>query len=312
MDRPLTLRVKARNGQHILKDLTQDTTVQDLQSRLANLTRIPVGCLRILHGFPPKPVDLSHSQHSLNILKLQSGDTLIVEEDAEAKSRAEATRQELVTQQIQDQCQNQQGILTRRVVPANNSCLFTSIDYVMEERASVNLASAKPLRKLIANAVAGDRTTYSEAVLGKSNSEYCRWIRNDESWGGAIEISILSKHFNLEIDVVDTQSGRVDRFGEDQNFTRRVLLLYDGIHYDPLVMESLDPSFPVIQSIFSSNDDGILVQAQEIASEAKSSRQYTDVTGFALRCLICQKQLTGQAEAQLHAKNTGHINFGEV
>jgi len=31
---------------------------------------------------------------------------------------------------------------------------------------------------------------------------------------GAIELSILSKHYQTEIAVVDTESGRVDRFGK--------------------------------------------------------------------------------------------------
>ena len=34
---------------------------------------------------------------------------------------------------------------------------------------------------------------------------------------GAIELSILSKHYQAEIAVVDTESGRVDRFGKAYN-----------------------------------------------------------------------------------------------
>ena len=34
---------------------------------------------------------------------------------------------------------------------------------------------------------------------------------------GAIELSILSKHYQAEIAVVDTESGRVDRFGKTCN-----------------------------------------------------------------------------------------------
>ena len=41
-------------------------------------------------------------------------------------------------------------------------------------------------------------------------------------------------------------------------------------------------------------------------------REFTDVTGFALRCLICNTPLKGQSQAQDHAKSTGHMNFGEV
>lgn len=40
-------------------------------------------------------------------------------------------------------------------------------------------------------------------------------------------------------------------------------------------------------------------------------RQYTDLAGFSLRCLICNTPLKGQTQAQDHAKSTGHMNFGE-
>lgn len=53
-------------------------------------------------------------------------------------------------------------------------------------------------------------------------------------------------------------------------------------------------------------------QAQQIAMEAKSSRQFTDVNRFSLKCMQCDCLLVGQVEAQQHAKTTGHTNFGEV
>ena len=48
-------------------------------------------------------------------------------------------------------------------------------------------------RRVIAAAVAGDPKTYSEALLGRPNAEYCRWILDKDNWGGAIELSILSR-----------------------------------------------------------------------------------------------------------------------
>jgi hypothetical protein len=35
-------------------------------------------------------------------------------------------------------------------------------------------------------------------------------------------------------------------------------------------------------------------------------------TKFSLRCLVCSEALGGPADAQSHAKKTGHINFGEI
>ena len=46
---------------------------------------------------------------------------------------------------------------------------------------------------MIAETVAADPATYTEGFLGKSNAEYQRWILDPQKWGGAIELSILSR-----------------------------------------------------------------------------------------------------------------------
>lgn len=200
--------------------------------------------------------------------------------------------------------------LARRAVPADNSCLFTSVFYVVEGGV-YDPACAPEMRGLIAQIVSSDPTAYSEAVLGKTNEEYCDWIRRGDTWGGAIELSILSKFYQCEICVVDTQTVRVDRFGEDAGYQKRVLLIYDGIHYDPLQKEMGDSEAPP-HTIFSTSDDVILAQALELADDARRKRQFTDVNRFALRCMVCQTGLVGQKEAREHARVTGHTNFGEV
>lgn len=45
----------------------------------------------------------------------------------------------------------------------------------------------------MADAVKADRERYNEAFLGKPVEEYARWILDPSKWGGAIELSILSK-----------------------------------------------------------------------------------------------------------------------
>ena len=54
--------------------------------------------------------------------------------------------------------------------------------------------------------------------------------------------------------------------GEEKGYLRRALLIYDGIHYDPLVMEGEEGS--VLQRIFHISNDGVLVQALELAKDA--------------------------------------------
>lgn len=45
------------------------------------------------------------------------------------------------------------------------------------------------MRQIIAMEVGNDLDTYTEAFLGKPNMEYCAWIMQPSSWGGAIEVN---------------------------------------------------------------------------------------------------------------------------
>lgn len=286
--------------------LSSRTRVRELQSQIAAITGIAPGCQRVLVGYPPECLDLSNGDTILGHLPIQSGDMLIVEEDQTRPRTSPAFTKPGAPTYVRETL----PVLTRATVPADNSCLFTSVYYVVEGGV-LNPACAPEMRRLIAQIVASDPGFYSEAILGKTNQNYCDWIKRDDTWGGAIEISILSKFYQCEICVVDTQTVRIDRFGEDAGYAKRVLLIYDGIHYDPLQRDFPDPDTPPL-TIFSSNDDIVLVQALELAEEARRRRQFTDVNRFTLRCMVCHKGLTGQAEARDHAKETGHTSFGEV
>ncbi|XP_026880712.2 ubiquitin thioesterase OTU1 isoform X2 [Electrophorus electricus] len=273
---------------------------EELKDKVEQLTGIPCDVQKIMVGYPPSSLDLRNGDASLKDYPIQSGDTLIVEEEKnKPKSQSNAAV-----------LKGPAPRLERRVVPADNSCLFTSVNYVVEGGV-YDPACAAEMRTLIAQIVASNPAAYSEAVLGKTNEEYCNWICRDDTWGGAIEVSILSKFYQCEICVVDTQTVRVDRFGEDAGYHKRVLLIYDGIHYDPLQRAAPGSDAPP-QTVFSTADDVILAEALELADEARRKRQYTDVNRFALRCMVCQTGLVGQKEAREHAKETGHTNFGEV
>jgi len=324
----LNLRCKSASGMQIVKDITTETTVLELKKCLGDLCSIEPCRLKIRSGFPPKVIDISNDLLTMNDMPFKSGDTLLVEEDksvaasaAPATPAAPSSAPASTTNRPQNandnlnslwnsQLDRMEGILIRKVVPANNSCLFTSINCCMND-GRLDTESAPLMRDIIVGAVSQQPAIYNDVFLGKPNAEYCQWILKGESWGGAIEVSILSQYYAVEIDVVDTQSGRIDRFGEDVNYPRRIFLLYDGIHYDPLVMEPLDGT-STCKTIFPTADDAVTIQALEIAAECKNSRQFTDTANFDLRCLTCNKPLKGQREAQDHATKTGHTNFGEI
>lgn len=113
----LALRIKTKTGQHVINTLTPESTIGDLKNALSAATNIPEGRLRILSGFPPKPFDVSREEASLGQSGLKSGDTLILEEN---EGRGHVT----------ENC-DFPGVLMKHIVPADNSCLFSSVYFVL-------------------------------------------------------------------------------------------------------------------------------------------------------------------------------------
>lgn len=207
-------------------------------------------------------------------------------------------------------------VAVRKVIDADNSCLFNAIGYVFFR----SLAKAKELRKVVHDAVLSDPDTFSEAALGKPPKEYAEWVLQPNSWGGQVELFVLSTHLRKQIAAYDVQTGRVDVYGEDR-FPRseRGHLIYDGLHYDALVFaypgleDVSDTHVTVVDCSLEPNSkiNGFDQKARALAKKDQERRLFTDVANFSLRCLVCQTGLVGENEAREHAKNTGHANFGE-
>ncbi|CAN1149382.1 OVARIAN TUMOR DOMAIN-containing deubiquitinating enzyme 2 [Linum perenne] len=204
------------------------------------------------------------------------------------------------------------GTVVRRVIPSDNSCLFNAVGYVMDH----NKNKAPELRQVIATTVARDPVKYNEAFLGKPNQEYCAWILNSEKWGGAIELSILADHYGREIAAYDIQTTRCDLYGQDKKYSERVMLIYDGLHYDALAMSPFEEAPDEFdQTIFAVQKDRTigLVEGMtlNLVRDQQRKRSYTDTANFTLRCGVCQIGVIGQKEAVEHAQATGHVNFQE-
>ncbi|KAJ3679383.1 hypothetical protein LUZ60_017394 [Juncus effusus] len=205
-----------------------------------------------------------------------------------------------------------EGVVVRRVIPSDNSCLFNAVGYVMEN----NKHKAPELRQVIAAVVASDPVKYNEAFLGKTNEEYCSWIMDPEKWGGAIELAILSEHYAREIAAYDIQTTRCDLYGQEKKYNERVMLIYDGLHYDALAMSPVEGApedfdqtvFPVD---FNRSIGPVESLALKLVKDQQKKRSYTDTSNFTLRCGVCQIGVIGQKEAVEHAQATGHVNFQE-
>ncbi|GER43338.1 ubiquitin thioesterase OTU1 [Striga asiatica] len=201
------------------------------------------------------------------------------------------------------------GIVVRRVIPSDNSCLFNAVGYVMDHDRN----KASELRQVIAATVASDPEKYSEAFLGLTNDEYCAWILNPDKWGGAIELAILSEYYGREIAGYDIQTTRCVLYGQGNNFEERVMLIYDGIHYDALAMSPFEGAPEEFdQTIFAVRNVGPVEElALHLVKDQHRKRSFTDTANFTLRCAVCQIGVVGQKEAVEHAQATGHANFQE-
>lgn len=266
----------------------------------------------VLYKFPLVELDLSESSKDLKSAGLESSETLTLE-PANAK---ELTRGIAPVQK---------PILVLREIPDDNSCLFNAIGYVLENKC---LYKAQYLRDstrklmssffqlflflVVAEYILARPLEYTTAVLGKSPAEYGRWIRQSDKWGGAIELSIFSEIYGVEIGSFDVQTGRMDLFGEGRSYSNRVYLQYTGIHYEAFA-QSPKASAPASQdrTIFPSADTEIYEQVRELVQTAQAAHRYTDTSHLTLRCNDCQLGLRGQGEAQKHAQQTGHFNFIE-
>lgn len=207
----------------------------------------------------------------------------------------------------------QASTMILRIMPDDNSCLFRAFGTAVLP----NMDNMTELRSIVAQNIQQHPEKYSAVVLDQEPDEYCRWIQSQDAWGGAIELDILSRHFELEICSIDVQTCRVDRFNEGRE--TRCILVYSGIHYDTIALSPSEPPFehsyapPDFDTkIFEAFDDAILEKALELSKILQERHYFTDTSRFSIQCNVCKKTFMGEGGATEHAKETGHYDFGET
>ena len=137
----LTIRVRTKKGMSRIHNLSGNNSFIDLKKAIAALADSNGASIRIMKGYPPVLLSASNETASLDSLLIQDGELLTIEESADSKSTATpsvlASSSNKLTTQNQNIIENKQPqtraeVMERKVVPANNSCLFTSVYYVME------------------------------------------------------------------------------------------------------------------------------------------------------------------------------------
>jgi len=192
-------------------------------------------------------------------------------------------------------------------IPDDNSCLFRALAYLCESDGSDSRVTE--LRQTVGVTVLSNPDRWNEAMIGMPAQKYFEYICKPNTWGGSIELNILSEIFEIQITAIEIKNVKPYTFGQDKNYSQRVFLIYDGIHYDAVHDKT---SVGGIQRKFDVFDQGAFQQAVSLAKQAKESGKFTDVYTFKLKCLDCGAILVGQNSAQEHATKTRHGNFTQV
>ncbi|PVV02021.1 hypothetical protein BB560_003536, partial [Smittium megazygosporum] len=236
---------------------------------LENLSEIPRDQIEIKAGFPPTTLELSNSDKTClkDVQGLKSGETLIIQKKSEAEKMQAFSKDPVkfvqeskhfdttsMEQKYQDlpkyYIQTKTGYLIMREILDDNSCLFRSIT--------------------IREVILANPTEYNSAVLGMPVQEYCDWIMKPTTWGGAIELKILSSWFKIEICSIDIKTQVVYRFGQEL-YKTRAIVLYNGIHYNVISFNPRleDSDISNDESIFSVEQDEMYNGAVKIAKKIK-------------------------------------------
>jgi ubiquitin thioesterase OTU1 len=329
---PIRIRLRAPNGQHTLA-LDDNAAVSDLLSSISNATELPLFDLK--WNFPPQPLDPALYGMSTLLkdtdLKLNGAQIIVIAiatgdpserreaEDADAQQSQQSQSAPLSLQRKQASAlkdtpevpvPDRGGTMVLRVMPDDNSCMFRALGSAV---LTDTLDSMTELRSLVAQAIQRDPEMYNEAVLQRSPDDYCKWISYSDSWGGGIEMSILSQEFDIEIASINVQDLRVDRFNEGK--PKRCILVYSGIHYDTIAFvpsgsSTYDPENDI--KLFDAQDNVMLEAARQLCGELKKQHYYTDTQKFDIKCNTCGWKGAGERGAVKHAEETGHTDFGEA
>ncbi|MCJ1274089.1 ubiquitin-specific protease otu1 [Puttea exsequens] len=203
--------------------------------------------------------------------------------------------------------------LVLRIMPDDNSCLFRAFNTAFFGA----MDNMHELRSIIAQYIQANKNQYPAVVLEKEPDDYCRWIQTQDAWGGAIELDILSRHFDIEICSIDVQTLRTDKFNEGRK--ERCILVYSGIHYDTIALSPSDPphkhaynSPDFDTKIFPAAEDFILEKAVDLCKVLQERHYFTNTASFSVKCNTCGTLCVGEKGAQEHATKTGHWDFGEA
>ena len=333
--------LQTKSGGRSKFEIENTETFIILKYKIYELTNIPPEKQLLKTGRPPKVIEVQDESIQIKEVgnQLQNMDLIIVDEgDTSALNapptkriktsstpsftslvgKSSASNHQVFSSKIGPQnISSNGGMITRKVIPANNSCLFGSILHCLKpELYKLNKSlSSMDLRMICSDRVKtevqeNDCSTLMECIIAesdgnlKSAEDYSKRILNSDSWGGYVECKILSEYFRVQIVAGNIEIGTFNKYPDDNSFyDARIYILYDGIHYD-----ACERGGGI--SIFNCDDTSVVYnEVAMVMFDLKEKRQFTNTNTFALVCQECNTGLEGQTEAREHAKKTGHKNF---
>lgn len=192
---------------------------------------------KIRFGYPVRTIDINDDPESylstLDNLGIGNGEKITITTNLDANPLLTQTTASDKTSRKKKKSEIEYFGLTIQDIPNDNSCLFHSISYCLFKPTNYNeqMEYSNDLRKICSEYILTHQNQYNAVVLEKLPKEYSQWILKKDVWGGAIEISILSKFYKIAIYVLDISFDTFEKFNEDQ-YEDFIILFYNGSHYD--------------------------------------------------------------------------------
>jgi len=122
------------------------------------------------------------------------------------------------------------------------SCLFNSLSLLLKDELSQqNITNLRLFlcdyiithkHDLLKNEDIGTWILYSALDRGLSFDAYITEMRKSHTWGGAPEIALVSKLFNVDIEIYNTQNQCISVFqNHNGSCYKTIKLYYNGNHY---------------------------------------------------------------------------------
>lgn len=324
---PLKIRYRAPSGGGTI-DLDDGATVGQLFATMKE--KMGSSDVGIKYGWPPKALEADQADVSIVSLNLHRENLTIVPADPRPNS-PQATSQptapieltptrpkEVKDMNVTVQMLGTGTYLVLRVMPDDNSCMFTAVGGALRGKVGdPNLTTPMALRRAVVSHIEANPDRYTKVILENMEpAAYCRRILRPDTWGGYIDLVIISEIFGIQIDSISVLDGAVTTYGENNKYDLRCVLVYSNIHYDRVAEifdeDQVGADFDVTTWSVAESDH-IIENAKKLCKRLKDEfHYYTDTSGFVVRCNDCGWIGQGEKAVVEHSRTTGHIRIEEI